>query len=189
MHKQEWLAALKAFVQKRSENNPISPRSTLSEEEEWHCRIIGGEWINWYQRHLRTILQERMVLRVQQFDPEPLIVFTTTMPGLVAAQQIMQEPPENLVYLLHSEFVAWEQHNPVDSFTFHIHHWSYFQPISQQLLAQASARYPDLDPQAFRIHASGDLWGERCGVGGEHLWRWNGERMELLEEAFTQVRF
>jgi len=38
----------------------------------------------------------------------------------------------------------------------------------------------------FRIHSTGDLWGENCDVFGEHLWRWDGHEMELLEEAFSQ---
>lgn len=189
MNKQEWLAKLKSFAQTRYQSNPIPPRNTLSEEQEWYCRIIGGEFIRWYQNYLQTILQERMALRVQQFDPEPIIVFTADIPGLVAAQEIIPNPLENLVYLLHSDFEEWEKQNPVDQFTFHIHHWSYFQPIDQELLKQASQAFPNLDSKEFRIHASGDLWGERCGVEGHHLWRWNGQRMELLEEAFSQVRF
>lgn len=189
MNKQEWLTSLKSFIQEKYRCNPIPQRNTLSDEEEWHCRIIGGEFIGWYQHHLRGILEERMALRVRQFDPKPILVFTTTIPGLVAAQEIMRDPPENLVYLPHSEFEEWEQQNPVDEFTFHIHHWSYFRPIDRELLTKACKLYPKVNAEEFRIHTSGDLWGEMCGVGGDHLWRWNGQEMELIEEAFVQVRF
>ncbi len=189
MNKKEWFAALKSFKQARCQYNTIPHRSSLSDEKEWHCRIIGGEFIGWYQHHLRGILAERLALRVRQFDPSPLIVFTTTIPGLIAAQEIMQEPPENLVYLLQSDFEKWEKQNLVDEFTFHIHHWSYFRPLNQDELTQASKMYSEVNPEELRIHASGDLWGELCGVGCEHLWRWNGQKMELLEEAFSQVRF
>ena len=187
MDKQEWLTALKSFVKEQRQNNPIPERSTLSDEEEWQCRIIGGEFISWYQQHLPDILDQRVVLRITKFDSEPLIVFTTSMPGLVAAQEIMPEPSNNLVYLLHTEFDDWEKEHPVDTFSFHIHHWSYFRQIDQELLLRAQETYPEVSVEEYRIHTSGDLWGEQCGVQGEHLWRWNGEEMKLLEEAFSQM--
>lgn len=187
MNKQVWSDALKEFTQTQRHQNPIPDRDSLSDEEEWHCRIIGGEFMGWYQRHLRDILGQRTVLRVMNLDPKPLIVFTTTMPGLVAAQEIMPEPSENLVYLLHSEFEEWEQEHQVDEFNFHIHHWSYFQKIDEELLSQAKDKYPEVGTPEYRIHTSGDLWAEQCGVQGKHLWRWSGEEMELLEEAFSQV--
>ena len=124
-----------------------------------------------------------------KFDPKPLIVFTTSIPGLVAAQEIMPEPSEDLVYLLHSEFEEWQQQHSVDEFTFHIRHWSYFRHIDQELLARARKAFPQVKAEEYRTHTSGDLWGEQCGIEGEHLWCWNGQEMELLEEAFSQARF
>jgi len=187
MNKQEWSTGLKSFIQAQRQQNPIPDRDLLSDEDEWHCRIIGGEFMGWYQRHLRDILGQRVALRIMKFDPKPLIVFTTTMPGLVAAQEIMPEPSENLVYLLHGEFEEWQKEHRVDEFTFHIHHWSYFRQIDQELLSRAQEAYPEVSTEEYRIHTSGDLWGERCAVEGEHLWCWNGQEMELLEEAFSQA--
>ncbi|QZZ22407.1 hypothetical protein J5X98_08520 [Leptothermofonsia sichuanensis E412] len=64
MNKQEWSAALKSFSQSQREQNPLPDRESLSDEEEWQCRIIGGEFISWYQRHLRDILGQRAVVRI-----------------------------------------------------------------------------------------------------------------------------
>lgn len=163
MNKQTWLTALKSCQQAELQVNPVPDRNNLSEEEEWHCRIIGGEFIGWYRHHLSEILQQRMALEIKQFDTEPIVIFTTSLPGLVAAREIIKEPTENLVYLLHSEFEEWEVRHPVDEFIFHIHHWSYFQPtVDRELLALAQTRYPEIDRTEFRIHSSGDLWGEGC---------------------------
>jgi hypothetical protein len=185
MNKHDWSSSLKEFIQTQRQHIPIPSRDGLSEEEEWHCRIIGGEFMGWYERHLRDILGQRVALRVMKFDPDPLIVFTTTMPGLVAAQEIMPEPSENIVYLLQDEFKAWENEHPVHVFTFHIHHWSCVQQIDQELLPQAQADYPEVSKEEYRIHVTGDLWGEQCGTEGVHLWRWDGQKMELLQEAFS----
>ena len=149
----------------------------------------GGEFIGWSQRHLREILRQRTALKMMKFDPKPLIVFTTTILGLVAAQEISPETPENLVYLLHEEFMDWEKQHAVDEFTFHIHQWSYFRDIDQALLTRAQEAYPIVRVDEFRIHTSGHLWGEQCGVQEAHLWCWNGQEMELLEEAFSQAVF
>ena len=189
MKKLEWSAALKEYDTERRQQQPIPDRASLSEEEEWHCRVIGGEFIRWNQRHLSDILGERIALSSMKFDPDPLIVFTSTMPGLVAAKEIVPDPPSNLVYLLHEEFQSWEKQHPVDEFRWYIHHWSYFRNMDGELLKRTKAEYPDIAPSEFRIHTCGDLWAEQAGVEGDHLWRWDGNQMELLEEAFSQKVF
>jgi hypothetical protein len=68
MKKQEWSTALKSFAQNQRQHNPIPNRDTLSVEEEWQCRIIGGEFISWYQQHLRGILGQRETLIIKNFD-------------------------------------------------------------------------------------------------------------------------
>lgn len=187
MNKQEWSSALKSFVHEQRQHNPIPDRDSLSEEEEWHCQFLGGAFINWYNQRLDNILAERDVLsQLNEFDPEPLVLFTTTMPGLVAAQEIMPDPPETFFPLLHAEFEKWQERHTVDSFTFHIHHWSHFDAPDKKLLSRVTETYPAVSVDEIRIHFSGDRWGDLCGVFGEHLWRWNGQEFELLEEAFTQ---
>jgi hypothetical protein len=190
MNKKTWFTELKSFQQAGFQSDPIPARHSLSEEEEWHCRIIGGEFIRWYQHHLSYILQQRMALQIRQFDREPLLVFTTSIPGLVAAREIIKAPIEDLVCLLHHEFEKWEIQHPVDEFNFHIHHWSYFQStLDGELLALAQTRYPEIDREEFRLHSSGDLWGEGCGVGEHHLWRWHDRKMQLIEESLSQINF
>jgi hypothetical protein len=107
--------ALKSFVQVQRQLNPISDRESLMDEEGWHCRIIGGEFMGWKQRHLPDIIGQCKVLRMMGFDPQPLIVFTTTMAGIVTAQEIISRPSKDLVYLLHTEFREWEKEQLRDS--------------------------------------------------------------------------
>ena len=185
MNEQAWSDAIESFAQAQREGNPILDRDNLCDEEEWQCRIIGGSLISFYKSRLPGILDERMVLRMMSFSPNPIVVFTTTMPGLIAAREIEQNIPGRFVYLLHADFEGWESRHPVDAFTFHIHCWNYFRDIDQTLRAQATEAYPLVDAKSFRIHSQGDLWGEQCGRFVEHLWRWDGNEMELLEEAFS----
>ena len=182
MDKQEWSIALRSFSHSQRQSNSIPDRSNFSYEEEWQCRVIGGDLINWMHDRLPNILRERTALR--KFDPDPLMIFTTIMPGMAAAQEILLELSEQFVYLLHEEYEEWEKSHPIDEFTFHIHHWSYFCEVGEELLARASETYPSFSVEQFRIHSSGDLWGDQCGVFGHHLWRWSGQELEILEEAF-----
>jgi hypothetical protein len=190
MNKKEWSTGLKSFIQAQRELYPIPCRDSLTDEEESHCQIIGGEFCTWKQRHLPDIIKERIALSLMmKFDPKPIIIFTTSMPGLVAAKVIIPKPPNNLVYLHHTEYQEWEKEHSVDEFTFHIHHWSTIRKIDRKLLSKAKKAYPEVHAEEFRVHTCGVLWGEQCGVEDEHLWRWNGQEMILLEEAFSQVVF
>ncbi len=189
MNEEEWSAAVRSFAQLQREQSSIPDRDSLSTEEEWQCRIIGGEFISWYQHRLPDILRQRAALRFMKFDPKPFIIFTTSMPGLVAAREIMPEAPQSLVYLLHSEFEEFERNHLAGDFTACIHHWSYFRPLDEEFLARAQQSFPGVKAEEYRIHTVGDLWGERCGGEDNHLWRWNGREMELLEELFSQVVF
>jgi len=78
MDKQEWSIALRSFSHSQRQNNSIPDRSNFSDEEEWQCRMIGGELISWYRDRLPDILRQRMALKIMKFDPEPLTIFTTT---------------------------------------------------------------------------------------------------------------
>ncbi len=189
MDKRDWSIALRDFIKEQRLHSPIPERETLSDEEEWYYRIIGGGFMAWYRSRLRQILLERSILKVVGFDPDPLIVFTASMPGIIAAQEIMEETPSNLVYLTQQEFKAWKIEHPVDSFTFHIHHWSYFTGAEGEMLEAIQMAFPQIPSDQFRIHVSGDLWGENCGIEAYHLWRWTGKEMELVEEAFSHVVF
>lgn len=82
MNKHEWTTALKSFVRAQHEAVPIPERDNLTDEKEWHSHIIGGDFINWRQRRLWDILEQRTVLSIGTFDPDLL---TVSLPGLVAA--------------------------------------------------------------------------------------------------------
>ena len=187
--KLERSTSLTSYIQAQREAVPIPERESLTAEEEWHCRIIGGDFLSWQQNELPHILRQRTALKAATFDPDPLLIFTTTMPGLVAAQEIMPSPPEQLAYLLHDEFSRWETENPAGTFTFHIHRWSYFKRPDPASLGEARAAFPTVPAAEFRVHSSGTLWAEHAGTDNAHLWRWTGSDMELLQESFSRAVF
>lgn len=189
MDRVAWTEALEAFAREQRQEHPLPAREDLAGEEDWCYRIIGGDFISWSRQRLPDILTERLALRVKNFDPEPLIVFSTSTPGLVAARDIIPPEAEGVFCVPHEAFDGWDRAHPVDSFTFHVHFWSYFARPEGQRLAYAREHYPDVPADELRVHHTGELWGERCGLFGDHLWRWHDEEMELLQEAFAHGQF
>lgn len=185
MNKQEWSDSLRALAAAKRMRKPVPERTTLSAEEEAQCQVIGGAFISWFEERLQNIAAERTAIKSLHSDPQPVVVFTTTMPGLVATREIITEPDDNLICLLDTEFQKWERDHPVDDFTFHIRHWNYFKKPDRSTLSQAKKAFPGIDATEFRIHVLGDRWGELCGHESLHLWRWNGKDLDLVEQSFS----
>lgn len=188
MNKREWSKALQLFLQSQYVSNPIPDLKNLSDEEKWQYRIIGGGLVNWLNNIFPDISQERMAVFMSECDSDPLVVLTSTMAGLIAVQEITKDSDDSIIYLFHTDFEKWEEQHPVDEdeLPFLIHHWSYFCEIDQELLIRAKEAYPSINVEEFRIHREGHLWGPRCGRFWDHLWKWNGGEMELLEQEFSQ---
>lgn len=185
MDKAAWTSALKQAIQAQRQAKPVLARTKLTPEQEWECRIVEGEFLSWYEQDLRKIIGERIAQGADRFDPDPTFVLTTNRAGLVALAEMLPEPPDNLVYLLHTDFKTWLASHPADTSTFYVHHWSFFEPLTEELQAQAKQAFPQVDPATFRLHQVGDQWEKQGKVVGKHLWQWDGKEMQLLAEAFV----
>lgn len=188
MDKQAWTKALKEYAGRRRKRRPLPDRPALSPEEEWQCRIIGSELLAWGRRGLPRIDGQReMLKRLAPFEPGPIVVFTTSISGLVAAREILAKPCEKIVCLLPEEFALFERRNRDDGCRFHIRRWSYFRAPDPRETAEATQAHPNVPPAELRIHRAGDLWGAQCGSSADHLWRWTGQELVLLQEGFSQI--
>jgi hypothetical protein len=179
----EWFNELKEHIRRCREALPIPARETLSPREEWECRITGSSFLQWLERFGPHMLQERKVLRkLMGISPDPFIVFTSNMPGLVAANEILDGQQEQIAFLLQSEFSGQES----PDYLYHVHVWSSFLDAPEpEFLAQARERFPEVSEAALRQHREGTMWGRNAGKGGDHLWDWSLEEPRLIEEAFT----
>jgi len=183
----EWFDGLRANIVNCRQQIPIPPREQLSEDDEWECRIVGGSLIQWLKQVGPSLLEERVVLhKLLEIVPDPYLIFTSNMPGLVAAQEIVGDANERIVYLLEREFEDWQAHDSDDSYKWHVHFWSAFQvAIEPEFQKKAIQKYPSGDKGAFRQHSEGTMWAVRAGRGVDHLWKWQIGAPELLEEAFS----
>jgi hypothetical protein len=183
-----WFDELKKFVAEARLRDPLPDRSTLDRAQEIQCRIVGGSIISCFQRTGPEFLQERAALgHLRGLEPDPYIVFTTNLPGLVAVAEIFPEPTPEIAFLDPQEFSEWSSQNPDPTYAWHVHAYSFFRAsVSVKDLGESADRFPLAPGIEYWQHTEGSWWGELAGRGGEHLWSWDGENASLLEEAFSQ---
>ncbi len=125
--------------------------------------------------------------KLLEIDPGPFIVFTSDVPGLVAAQEILGQDHDRIDFLLEGEYASSALLAADTKFRYHVHVWSFFRSaVEPTLETKARTKYPLRKGCIYWQHSEGTLWGLNAGRGGDHLWRWDGHTPELLEEAFSQ---
>lgn len=131
-------------------------------------------------------MKERALLaRMAGVDPDPCIVFTSDLPGMVAAHQILGDDQDAVMWLGLDEFTSWIESNN-DEFVYHIHFASHFvNPPVSELVVKAKEQYPIDGGADYWQHREQTMWAPLAGRGADHLWKWDGSEPELLEEAFA----
>jgi hypothetical protein len=182
-----WAKQLQDYIAVCRAAFPLPNREDLTPIEEWQCRIVGGSLLSWLREHVPRILQERAVLsKLLALDPEPFVVFTSNLPGLVAAREIIGQDQEAIGYLLEDEYASPPLLAADNGFRSHIHVWSYFpQMVGADFESAARTKHAIAKECTFWEHDEGTMWATNAGRGAAHLWQWDGEKPELLEEAFT----
>lgn len=183
----QWVAQLRAYAAECRAVAPLPENDALSDAQKWHYRIVGGSLLTWLQQHGPQFLQARVALcTVLGIDRDPAIVFTSDVPGLLAAQEIIGPHHERVVYLLKEEFAALSLRQADREFKHHVHVWSYFRSEPEsEFVAQARSMHPIPERCSYWQHVEGTMWAMRAGRGGDHLWKWDGRKPELLKEAIS----
>jgi hypothetical protein len=183
----EWMAQFRQHAEECRASVPLPSRDTLTPAEEWRCRIIGSSLLRWLRETGPRFLQERAVMhKILEIDRNPFIVFTSDMPGLVAAQEIVGADHEQVGFLLEDEHAAWPPQLVDPDYRWHVHVWSLFRPkMAQEFEAEARARYPIAAGCDYWQHGKGTMWAVSAGRGVDYLWQWDGHEPALLEEAFS----
>jgi hypothetical protein len=178
-----WMTGLRKYVDVCRIKNPVINRCDLSVEQEMQCRIIGGGLISWLNKYGPAFLQERAVLSsLMNVSKDPILVFTSTVPGMVAAREILADASESVVALFAEELIDWLTTNPDPEYRYYVHMWSFFANPDDEILSKAGD-YPIGDGECYWLHKEGTMCGLLFGRGGDHLWKWDGKEATLLEEG------
>jgi hypothetical protein len=85
----ELTSQLHAFA-KECGMHSLPSRDDLSEAGEQQCRIIGSTLLAWLRQHSQHFLKQRIFFeKLKRWNPKPVIVFSSTLPGLLAAREIV----------------------------------------------------------------------------------------------------
>ena len=182
-----WFGRLREIARERRRANPLPGRNTLSTEEEFHYRIIGGALVRWLQHYLPKVLEERNAGHPAiQPNPEPHVVFISSPPGLMAACEILEPPSDQVVCITTDEYREYVEDAPDINYESHLSYSSYVEDIvPDELRALIDQSYPLEAGEVFWLHYEETIWGNDAGHGTVHLWKWNGQEPQLLEEGLT----
>jgi hypothetical protein len=180
-----YTAKLRAHLAACRTRVPLPDRAALAPLEEWQCRVLGGHLIHWLEDWGPRLLEERSILPANQpRDPEPLICFQSTLPGLIAAREILGEAPGRVLWGSPEEFEACPIQD--DAYAFHVVLRSRFEAAEDAGLARAvRQRHPLTSGETYVFHVEESVLGPLFARGAKHLWKWDGTALTLLEEALA----
>ena len=166
----KWRQGLLNYERLCRADRPVAIRHSLSKKGKMQGNIITG------------LLAEQL----QNLQPLPdynrHVVFTSTEPGLAAAQKILIEQSLPFTRLYPAEYRQWMQLHPDINYRFHVHLWSHF--IENPDIGNSIY---SLNPNdQFWLHTEGLMCGPKFGRGADHLWRWDGKKPALLKRNYGQ---
>lgn len=192
-----WQDRLCAHARERHAANPMPARDALSPQQEAILNVEGGFLTTWLRQYGPQMLGERRVTleNLGGASMQPIVVIHGDIPAVVAVLHIAGDAArtgeKKLVALLDEDYDAFIRDNPeAREFDFHVSSWSRFLPAAPALLERARQLGHPIDPAAtYFNHVNGTLWGPRHGLEVENLWRWDGARLDLVEEAIVHRRY
>jgi len=169
---------------RRRQMDPIVKREKLSPLAKQQYQILGGDLVHWHNNVADDLLSERAFLgKMKGWDPNPVIFFISTMPGLFASQEIIGDENERFVWGLPKDFKLLEELDKEN--IFHVEYVSLFKkPRSKADLTELAQSHPLATGESYYIHAVESVMGPLFARGMKHLWKWDGKKLELLEEGW-----
>jgi hypothetical protein len=178
--------AVRDHLARRRQEVPIVSREDLSPLAKRQNRILGKDLIQWLNERAGSLLSERALLlghRRVHDDKDPLILFISTMPGLVASQDIINDKKVPFVWGLPEDFDSFEVQDQEN--VFHVEYRSLFKELESDADMKELAKFHPLEPdESYFVHTVESVMGPLFARGMEHLWKWDGKNLELLEEAW-----
>lgn len=182
-----WQTAATGFERKLRAKSPLPARESFTPSEEHQCQLLGGALIGWLEQRGPSLLRQReltalaMPFAFPGLGQEPTIVFISDQPGLVAAQEILDPPSPGILCLGFAEYQALRNLYPDERWQYHIVYQSHLQQHPEDV---DPAQYPIQKGEVYWLHEERTILGRLFGRGADHLWKWDGQQCELLQEGY-----
>jgi hypothetical protein len=182
----EWLDGLRAFAVEHRIAKPLAAPSPDTAAA-WAAErsILGAA--------LATRLADLEPLRAARAsspgaDPDPAVVLTTSAPGIVAAEAIIDGSPDlaalvgdRLVAVVELEYRRYCMRNPDDAHRHHVTLWNWVKTRVPEQRQAEFARHRLAPGEAWWLHREGVAGAGALDRRASHLWKWNGRHAALLE--------
>lgn len=186
--REEWQEAISAHFQQERATKALPSRELMSKAEHAQRQIIGSSIHAWLKEDGPRLLMEREAFRgpFDIWDSEPVIVVVASIPGLVAASEILSANPKRTFYFTVNAFKTFLQQNPDPDFLLHVTYDSQmFEVPLEGPEAKTWKDHPLAPHERYWIHAESYTLGPLNGQGWEHLWKWDGEQPVLLKQSVS----
>ncbi len=179
---QKWRRDLLDFV--APIERPRPKREQLSPLQHEHRRVTGGVLHQFFQFLEDSADEERFPALQDHPLPQRLFVLVTDEAGVHATEDLMDTSSEQAVCLLKEEWRAFLESDDTDHDDAFEHHYEFWSVWHRNMPDQWD--FPQLGPgQSYWIHEEGFALTDGVGRGAQHLWRWDGEEFELVDEMTT----
>lgn len=175
----KWRQELIDFVQPiRGE---LSDRDDLGPLQDWQRRVTGGLLVQFFEFLEESEPEERYPQLEDHPLHERLFLMISDAPGLCAAEELMDTDSPQAFPIIKEEwhrFLEDPDTTDDEDFTHHYEFWSVWHRNIPE-----NWDVPDLEPgYSYWIHEEGFALADQAGRGAQHLWSWDGEKFELVEE-------
>jgi hypothetical protein len=131
-----------------------------------------------------------------QADPDPVIVLTTSEPGMEAAAELFEGAAGGpfaalepwIVPVSELEYRLWCIRTPDPGYRLHINLWNWVKRRVPRQRHAEFARHPLGPNEAYWLHRTGIAGAKAADRRECHLWKWNGRHASLLEAFVTEDR-
>lgn len=156
----------------------------LSPLQDWQRRITGGVLIQFLEFLEESKAEEAYPQLADHPLAKRLFLFISDGAGLQAAQDLIDGTSEQAFCLLKEEWRAFLEDPDTDDDEAFVHHYQFWSVWHQNV--EPTWDLPALDPNAaYWVHEEGFALADGAGRGAQHLWRWSGDELELVEETLT----
>lgn len=177
-----WRKELLQFIVGRQSSR--IPLEDLSPLQDWQRRINGGVLIQFFDLLTKTATEEIYPQLLDHPLEERVFVFITDDPGFAAAEEIMDLESEQALCVLKEDWRTFLEHPDTNDDDDFIHHYQFWSVWHQEIPENWDV--PPLDEGfEYWIHEEGFAVADGAGRGAQHLWRWDGEKLELAEELMS----
>jgi hypothetical protein len=114
------------------------------------------------------------------------MVIISDLPGLLAAREIIHPKSITRSALTEDEYQTFLSAFPDPEYRRHVVFRNMFLALQDpELLARVRREHPIPAGEQYWMHKEESVMGKLFSRTTFHLWRWDGERYDLLAEAFT----